>query len=293
MYVVTDLPERRGPGYRPDYDDARRDRYAGPAGDGPHGGARPPAHGGISPPLLGPEGLPIPGRARLRASVADDGGGYQQVPGNDRGDPRDPKPNGALPAPRNDAPRMPGPPLELPAASHDARPGSEGDPVPVPIDAAVQPAIARNLRNEDNERTSPLPVILPGATSVPRPEPVVAPRGPFEAARPSRPTSVTGSVEPPPAANAVIRPAAALAPLPPLPQPAGLPPPAAPSPAAVPERPRHVVPEAAAAKLDQLKDLYFAAEAIGDERLDKHFDQVSQRQRELIREFFERSDPTG
>jgi len=55
----------------------------------------------------------------------------------------------------------------------------------------------------------------------------------------------------------------------------------------------HVVPDAAAAKLDQLKDLYFAAEAIGEERLDKNFDQVSDRQRELIREFFERSKPAG
>ena len=49
------------------------------------------------------------------------------------------------------------------------------------------------------------------------------------------------------------------------------------------------MPEAAAAKLDQIKDLYLTAEAIGEDALDKHFDQVSQRQRELIREFFERS----
>jgi hypothetical protein len=53
------------------------------------------------------------------------------------------------------------------------------------------------------------------------------------------------------------------------------------------------MPEAAAAKLDQIKDLYLTAEAIGEDALDKHFDQVSQRQRELIREFFERSGPSG
>ncbi len=53
------------------------------------------------------------------------------------------------------------------------------------------------------------------------------------------------------------------------------------------------MPEAAAAKLDQIKDLYLTAEAIGEDALDKHFDQVSQRQRELIREFFERSKPKG
>jgi hypothetical protein len=51
----------------------------------------------------------------------------------------------------------------------------------------------------------------------------------------------------------------------------------------------------AAAKLDQLKDLYLTAEAIGEDALDKHFDQVSRRQRELIEGFFQRtdSDSTG
>ena len=58
---------------------------------------------------------------------------------------------------------------------------------------------------------------------------------------------------------------------------------------AAPVAPRPISPEATA-KLDQLKDLYLTAEAIGEDALDKHFDQVSQRQRELIKEFFERSD---
>ena len=53
------------------------------------------------------------------------------------------------------------------------------------------------------------------------------------------------------------------------------------------------IPEAASAKLEQIKDLYLTAEAIGEDALDRHFDQVSQRQRELIREFFERSGPGG
>jgi len=57
--------------------------------------------------------------------------------------------------------------------------------------------------------------------------------------------------------------------------------------------PAHAVPEAAAAKLDQIKDLYLTAEAIGEEALTKHFDEVSERQRQLIREFFERSGPGG
>jgi hypothetical protein len=63
-------------------------------------------------------------------------------------------------------------------------------------------------------------------------------------------------------------------------------------PAPVPVAP-HEIPPAAAAKLDQIKDLYVTAEAIGEDALDKHFDQVSQRQRDLIREFFDRSGPPG
>ena len=41
------------------------------------------------------------------------------------------------------------------------------------------------------------------------------------------------------------------------------------------------------AKLEQIKDLYQTAEAIGEDALVKHFDQLSQRQSSLIREFFE------
>jgi hypothetical protein len=40
------------------------------------------------------------------------------------------------------------------------------------------------------------------------------------------------------------------------------------------------------AKMDQIKDLYLTAEAIGEDALDKHFQQVSERQRQLIREYF-------
>jgi hypothetical protein len=60
-----------------------------------------------------------------------------------------------------------------------------------------------------------------------------------------------------------------------------------------PVPPARPMPHAAVAKLDQIKDLYLTAEAIGEDALDKHFDQVSQRQRELIREFFDRSKPAG
>ena len=125
---------------------------------------------------------------------------------------------------------------------------------------------AKDHDSDDDTVTAPLPVILPGATSLPRPAPVEEPRGFFEPALPpgttAKPVSITGSVEPPPAEYAT---------------------PVAPRP----------MPLEAEAKLDQLKDLYLTAEAIGEDALDKHFEQVSQKQRELIKEFFDRSSSSG
>ncbi len=42
-------------------------------------------------------------------------------------------------------------------------------------------------------------------------------------------------------------------------------------------------------KLDQIKDLYLTAEAIGEDALNKHFEQVSDRQRQLIKEYFDQA----
>jgi len=42
-------------------------------------------------------------------------------------------------------------------------------------------------------------------------------------------------------------------------------------------------------KLEQLKDLYLTAEAIGEENVTKHFDQILAQQRELISEYFRQS----
>jgi hypothetical protein len=44
-----------------------------------------------------------------------------------------------------------------------------------------------------------------------------------------------------------------------------------------------------ARKLEQIKDFYLTAEAIGEENLDKHFDQLLAHQRELISEYFRQS----
>ncbi|MGH3186878.1 MAG: hypothetical protein ACRDOL_06380 [Streptosporangiaceae bacterium] len=46
---------------------------------------------------------------------------------------------------------------------------------------------------------------------------------------------------------------------------------------------------AQARKLEQIKDFYLTAEAIGEENLDKHFDQLLAHQRELIGDYFRQS----
>jgi hypothetical protein len=45
-----------------------------------------------------------------------------------------------------------------------------------------------------------------------------------------------------------------------------------------------------ARKLEQIKDLYLTAEAIGEANVDKHFDQLLAQQRELISEYFKQSN---
>ncbi len=44
-----------------------------------------------------------------------------------------------------------------------------------------------------------------------------------------------------------------------------------------------------ARKLEEIKDLYLTAEAIGETNVDKHFDQLLAQQRELISEYFKQS----
>jgi len=165
---------------------------------------------------------------------------------------------------------------DLPAASQGYGPRDPGGLTGHHDEPGLPARTAGDAADEDSEPTKPLPVILPGATSLPRPAPVEAPRGFFEAARPARSASVTGSVEPPPTGG----------------QPNGSP--------AGRQGIDHgaaematVMPQPASAELERIKDLYLTAEAIGEEALDRHFDQVSQRQRELIREYFERSRHGG
>ena len=48
-----------------------------------------------------------------------------------------------------------------------------------------------------------------------------------------------------------------------------------------------------ARKLEQIKDLYLTAEAIGETNVDKHFDQLLAQQRELISDYFRQPGPAG
>ena len=53
--------------------------------------------------------------------------------------------------------------------------------------------------------------------------------------------------------------------------------------------PQEAPEQARARKLEQLKDLYLTAEAIGEQNVDKHFDQLLAQQRELISDYFRQS----
>lgn len=63
--------------------------------------------------------------------------------------------------------------------------------------------------------------------------------------------------------------------------------------AAGPDDPREATLRDRARKLEQIKDLYLTAEAIGEANVDKHFDQLLAQQRELISEYFRQPGPVG
>ena len=61
-----------------------------------------------------------------------------------------------------------------------------------------------------------------------------------------------------------------------------------------PEGESHEAPDQTRArKLEQLKDLYLTAEAIGEDNVDKHFDLLLAQQRELISDYFRQSTATS
>ena len=66
----------------------------------------------------------------------------------------------------------------------------------------------------------------------------------------------------------------------------------APAPPDIPGQDSQEAPEQTRArKLEQLKDLYLTAEAIGEQNVDKHFDHLLAQQRELISDYFRQAGP--
>ncbi len=149
---------------------------------------------------------------------------------------------------------------EEPATAAERTDGDTDGPVPSSRGADQQAGAAVGHRaGEDQTDTVPMPVVLHGATDVASSGAAEAPpRAPFE---PARPSQQGGRSEPK------------------LTEEPG------------PAEPLDSLSAAAAAKLDEIKDLLITAEAIGEHNLDQHFEQVSQRQRELIREFFDQARP--
>jgi hypothetical protein len=216
-----------------------------------------------------------------------------------------------------------------PAAYNDGDRRLRGsDAARPPVRAELPPgerarAQANYLRDQPQERTAFPGGTVPAANTVPAPNPVPPANAvPAPNAVPSANTVRPANAAPPagtaPAGDAMspaVSRADALSPedraaledTAPLPviigpvlapdeefsQPVG-PSPAAPAGAAgsdVPAADTAVAarPSAAQATLDQIKDLYLTAEAIGEDALVKHFDQLSQRQRSLIRAYFDQA----
>lgn len=151
----------------------------------------------------------------------------------------------------------------------------------------------------DEDDTTPMPVIIgtePPEPDIYRNEPV-SPDGPVSLWEPA-PAQGPASIWLPPTGP---EPAAEWAETPPGPEPVVEREPFQAGPlglGAVPESstlaadahppaPGDAVPGSAQEKMEQIKELYLTAEAIGEDALTKHFELLSQRQRDLIREFFE------
>ena len=150
----------------------------------------------------------------------------------------------------------------------------------------------------DEDDTSPLPVIIGTDPVEPEPrqgEPVSSPepesawepapaRGPVSIWQPPSTQEPVSAWEPPPAQEPVSawEPARA-----PGPGRGSFPGEGSPAENAYPPAPARPPAAPAQEKMEQIKELYLTAEAIGEDALTKHFEQLSQRQRALIREFFE------
>jgi len=176
---------------------------------------------------------------------------------------------------------LPDPPAGPGRAGQGTRPGGpdgprDDDDVYVYRDPGAQPGRRAGQSTEDpRERDAAYWYDLSTEPAVPEREPT---RGPFEPLVPSSgpPPNAPRQQPPGPETVAATPGTAAGAAGEPRPDPALQ---------ASLEETEH----AQASKLEQIKDLYLTAEAIGEENVDKHFDQLLAQQRELISEYFRQS----
>jgi hypothetical protein len=166
---------------------------------------------------------------------------------------------------RPGSPQHPADPPGRADAAPPPRPAPPASPAPADPDVYVY----RDTSEPDVASATPDPAESDAAywydLLAEEPAPLHKPaRGPFEPLLPSS--------DPPP--GAAEPPAADLAP----------------SPAdAIREEGAEDTEHARARKLEQIKDLYLTAEAIGEHNVDKHFDQLLAQQRELISDYFSQS----
>ena len=164
-----------------------------------------------------------------------------------------------------DAEHVAGPEAGYLAAAAGPAPGRAASPRFASAAGTAYPEAAGSEASEldgprEDDDTSPIPVIrgTDRLASAPRPsEPVPAPK-PFSVWEPApKPSPERGRGSP---SDEVYRPVHA-------------------------EPPSSDTQE----KIEQIKDLYLTAEAIGEEAVGKHFEQLRQRQQSLIREFFDKA----
>lgn len=242
----------------------------------PRGNARPPSSGVRQPApnrhgahqqgpnQPGSQGQGVPRSASRRAAPLDPTGVYS--PGGLIGPPRDV---------RAEAPHTPGHEFDSAApVARDAYPGTDDAEYAEVVHAerthrpASQPPKPQPPKPQGSKPQGqqppagePAPEVFvyrdlddPAATTPGRPDAGQETRGPFE------PLVKSGDTPPPPSPRDEIP----------------------------DER-----PDLETRSLDKIKDLYATAEAIGDDNVDRHFDDLMRRQRELITEYFKetRSEP--
>ncbi len=225
--------------------------YAAP-GYAAAGGRRPPAHG--QPGFPGPAGPEAPAQFDGGYAPVIRASEYQARPGGPARPPGFGRP--ADPAGR---------------AGQASRGAEEAADVYVYRDTGGQPD--RPAGSGPDEHDAAYWYDLPGTGSGGgKPHVVEEVRGPFE--------PLVSSADPP---GATPRSASVPAPGPSAAEPA------VPGPEEAPAASDQDPAQAQAHKLEQIKDLYLTAEAIGEANVDKHFDQLLAQQRELISEYFKQS----